>query len=136
MKLMKCLQSDVGEGFKLTYFRAGLLDYFRITTSGTTVETLNELKEVARRCENNCTDALGKKLIFHMKKMETAPSKAMAMFTKMEGLEVVNKRYCTLCRKVGHDDAYCFNNHDNPNNRLSKTEAKGTVAVNEVSIHS
>jgi hypothetical protein len=53
----------VGEGFKLTYFRAGLLDYLRITTSNTTVETLNELKEVARRCENNCTDASRRKLI-------------------------------------------------------------------------
>jgi hypothetical protein len=47
MKLMKCLQSDVGEGFKLTYYRTGLLDYLRITSSGTTVKTLNELKEVA-----------------------------------------------------------------------------------------
>jgi hypothetical protein len=85
MKLMKCLQSDVGECFKLTYFRTGLLDYLKITTSGTTVETLNELKEVARRCKNNCKDSLGKKLILHMKKMETAPSKAMAMSTKAEG---------------------------------------------------
>jgi hypothetical protein len=51
MKLMKCLQSNVGKRFKLINFRAGLLDYLRITTNGTTVETLNELKEVARHCE-------------------------------------------------------------------------------------
>jgi hypothetical protein len=38
MKLMKCLQSDVGQDFKLTYFRTGLLDYLRITTSGFTME--------------------------------------------------------------------------------------------------
>jgi hypothetical protein len=44
---MKFLQSNVEEGFKLTYFRADLLDYLRITTSGSTLETLNELKEVA-----------------------------------------------------------------------------------------
>jgi hypothetical protein len=37
----------------------------------------NELKEVARHCENNCMDASGRKLILHMKKMETAPSKAV-----------------------------------------------------------
>jgi hypothetical protein len=96
MKLMKCLQSDVGEGFKLTYFRTGLLDYLRITTSGNTVETLNELKEVTRRCENNYIDALGRKLILHMKKIETAPSKAVAMSTKVEGSEVANKRFLLL----------------------------------------
>jgi hypothetical protein len=47
LKFMKFLQSNVEEGFKLTYFRADLLDYLRITTSGSTLETLNELKEVA-----------------------------------------------------------------------------------------
>jgi hypothetical protein len=79
---------------------------------------------------------LRRKLILHMKKMETAPSKAVAMSTKAEGSKAANKRYCTFCRKVGHDDAYCFNNPNNPNNQLSKTEAKGTVAVNEVLVHS
>jgi hypothetical protein len=98
------------------------------------VETLNKLKEVAQHCENNCVDASGKKLIFHMKKMETAPSKEVAMFTKVEGSKAA-KRYYTLYKKVGHDNSYCFNNLDNPNNRLPKTEAKGTVAVNEVSVH-
>jgi hypothetical protein len=63
----------------LTYFRAGLLDYLRITTNNFIVETLNELKEVASRYENNCTGSSEKKLILHMKKMETAPSKAMTM---------------------------------------------------------
>jgi hypothetical protein len=58
------------------------------------------------------------------------------MSTKAEGLEATNKQYCTLYKKVGHDDAYCFNNRDNPNNRLPKNEAKGTLVVNEVSIHS
>jgi hypothetical protein len=124
MKFMKYLQSDVWKGFKLTYFRANLLDYLRITTSGTIVETLNEFKEVARRCKNNYTDASGKKLILHMKKMETAPNKAMVMSTKALGSEATTKRYCTLCKRVGHDDSYCFNNPDNPNNRLPKTEAK------------
>jgi hypothetical protein len=135
MKLMNCLQSNVEEGFKLTNFRADLLDYLRITTSGTIVETLNKLKEVARCCENNYTDASRKKLIFHMKKMETALSKAVAMSTKAEGSEVATKRYCTLCKRVGHDDSYYFNNPDNPNNRLPKIETQGTVANNEVSVH-
>jgi hypothetical protein len=120
----------------LTYFRAGLLDYLRITTSGTTVETLNEFKEVARSCENNYTDASGRKLILHMKKMETTINKAVVMSTKAEGSEVATKRYCTLCKKVGHDDSYYFNNPDNPNNRLPKTEAKNMVVVNEDSVHS
>jgi hypothetical protein len=136
MKLMKCLQSDVEEGFKLTYFRAGLLDYLRITPSSTTVETFNELKEVAQHCENNYTDASGRKLILHMKKMETAPNKVVVMSTKTKGLEAATKQYCTLFKRVGHDDSYCFNNPDNPNNRLPKTEANGTVIVNEVSVHS
>jgi hypothetical protein len=82
----------VGEGFKVTYFRAGLLDYLKITTSGTTVETLNELKEVARRCENNCTDASGRKLILYMKKMEAAPNKAVVISTKAEGSEAATKQ--------------------------------------------
>lgn len=136
MKLIKCLQSNIGERFKLIYFRVGLLDYLRITTSGTTIETLNELKEVAQRCKNNCMDALGWKLILHMKRMEIAPSKAMAMSKKAEGSKGANKQNYTLCKKVGDDDAYCFNNPNNPNNRLSKTKAKGIVAINEVSVHS
>jgi hypothetical protein len=41
-----------------------------------------------------------------------------------------------LCKKFGHDDAYYFNNLDNSNNRLPKTEAKGMMAVNEVLVHS
>jgi hypothetical protein len=41
-----------------------------------------------------------------------------------------------LCKKVGHDDSYCFNNPDNLNNWLLKTKAKSTVAINEVSVHS
>jgi hypothetical protein len=44
--------------------------------------------------------------------------------------------YICYFKQFGHDDAYCFNNLDNPNNRLSKTEAKGAVAVNEISVHS
>jgi hypothetical protein len=91
MKLMKCLKSDVGEGFKLTYFRVNLLDYLRITTGGSIVETLNELKELARRCESNCTDASGKKLILQMTKMESPPSKAMTMSTKVEESKAASK---------------------------------------------
>lgn len=132
---MKCLQSNIGKGFKLTYFRTGLLDYLRFTTSGSTLEILNELKEVAWYCETSCIDASRKKLILHMKKMETASSKTMAMSTKAEGLETTSKWYFTLCKKFGHDDAYCFNNLDNLNNWLSKTKAKGMVAINEVSVH-
>lgn len=81
-------------------------------------------------------DASGKKLILHMKKMEMAPNKAAVMSTKALRLEVATKQYCTLCKRVGHDDSYCFNNLENPNNQLSKTEAKSMVIVNEVSIHS
>jgi hypothetical protein len=58
------------------------------------------------------------------------------MSTKAEISKTTNKQYCTLCKKVGHDDAYCFNNPHNPNNWLSKTEAKDIVTVNEVSVHS
>lgn len=136
MKLMKCLQSDVGQGFKLMYFRAGLLDYLRITTIGFSTENFNELKVVAQHSENNCTDASGKKLILHMKKMETVLSKAMTMSRKVEGSKAASKQYYTLYKKFGHNDAYCFNNPDNPNNRLPKTKAKGMVAFNEVLVHS
>jgi hypothetical protein len=62
--------------------------------------------------------------------------KAVSMSTKIEGLEVTSKQYCTSCKKFGHDDAYCFNNLDNPNNQLPKTKAKDMVAVDEASTHS
>jgi hypothetical protein len=58
------------------------------------------------------------------------------MSTKAEISKTTNKQYCTLCKKVGHDDSYCFNNPDNLNNWLLKTKAKSTVAINEVSVHS
>jgi hypothetical protein len=135
-KLMKCFQSDVGEGFKLTYFRACLSDYLQITTSGSIVETLNELKEVAWHYENNCIDASRNKLIVHMKKTEMAPFNKVGISTKIEGLKAASKWYCTLRKKFGHDDVNYFNNPTNPNNWLSKTKAKSIVAVNEVLAHS
>jgi hypothetical protein len=49
------------------------------------MEALNELKKVDRRGENKCTYALEKKLILHMKKAGTAPSKVVAMSTKKKG---------------------------------------------------
>lgn len=77
MKVVKCLQTEVGEGFKLTYFWAGLLDYLKVTTNGSTANTLTELKELARRCETNCIDASGKKLYFQSKKTEPTNSRLL-----------------------------------------------------------
>jgi hypothetical protein len=55
---------------------------------------------------------------------------------KKKSTKDASKKYCILCRKFGHDDAYCFNNIDNPNNQLFKDKSKGMVVVNEVSVHS
>ena len=133
MKLIKCLQTEVGEGFKLTYFRAGLLDYLKVTTSGSSAKTLTELKELARRCETNCTDASGKKLYFQSKRTEPTNSRATAATAQADQAETVNRRSCSVCKKFGHEDKYCFVNPDNPNNRLPRTDGKPTVGVHEVS---
>jgi len=60
MTLTKCLQSDPGEGFRITNFRAGLLEYIKITMSIASVRNLIWLVNVALRCEENCTDSSGK----------------------------------------------------------------------------
>jgi hypothetical protein len=47
MKLIRCLQTTVGEGFMLKNFRIGLLNYLRVTTNVLNIASLIELKEVA-----------------------------------------------------------------------------------------
>ena len=105
MKVVTSHQNDVGEGFELTYFRAWLLDYLEVTTSGSTANTLTKLKELARRCETNCTDAAGKKLYFQTKKIQSTSSWATATLVQSEELVTVNRRFCTICKKFVHGDA-------------------------------
>ena len=59
MVLIKCLQSDLEEGFCIINFCVGLLGFIKITTSIVPIRTLTKLMDTAIRCEENCTNANG-----------------------------------------------------------------------------
>ena len=105
MTLIKCLQSDPGEGFRITNFRAGLLEYIKITTSIAPVKTLTELVDAALRCEENCTDSSGKPTKIEVKKVETT-SKPATVTMKEPGQDVP-RQICGTCKKLGHEDRDC-----------------------------
>ena len=131
MTLIKCLQSDPGEGFRITNFRAGLLEYIKITTSVAPVKSLTELVDAALRCEENCTDSSGKPTKIEVKKVETS-SKAVTVTRKEPGQEAPRKA-CGICKKLGHDDANCWYNPANQRGSGAKKEGEEPVCVNEVS---
>ena len=95
MTLIKCLQSDLGEGFQITNFRAGLLEYIKITTSIAPVKTLTELVDAALRCEENCTNSSGKPTKIKVKKVETT-SKPATVRRKEPGQDAP-RRICGTC---------------------------------------
>jgi hypothetical protein len=76
MKLIRCLQTTVGEGFMLSNFRTGLLDYLRVTTSVLNIASLTELKEAAQKCEDNCTDASGRKVKLDIQQIVPSSSRS------------------------------------------------------------
>jgi hypothetical protein len=47
MKLIRCLQIAMDEGFILNNFKMGLLNYLRVTTSVLIIASLTALKEEA-----------------------------------------------------------------------------------------
>ena len=62
IKLIRCLQTAVGEGFMLSNFKTCVLDYLRVTISVLNIASLIELKEAVQKCEDNCTNASSKKV--------------------------------------------------------------------------
>jgi hypothetical protein len=66
----------MGEGFMLGNFRTGLLDYLRVTTSVLNIASLTELKEAAQKCEDNCTDAHGRKVKLDIQRIVSSSSRS------------------------------------------------------------
>ena len=52
-----------------------------------------------------------------------------------DGVDSANRRFCTICRKFGHKDAYCLVNPANRKNLLPRQDGKPTVGVYIVSAY-
>jgi hypothetical protein len=135
MKLIRCLQTIVGEGFMLSNFRIGLLDYLRIITSVLNIASVTELKEAAQKCEDNFIDAHGRKVKLDIQRIVPISSRSGSTIQKEQGGDTNKRPYCNKCQRYGHEEARYWGTPPNSKNAPLASEKKGIVGVNEVHLH-
>lgn len=113
------------------YFKAGLLEYIKNTTSIAPVKTLTELVDAALRCEENCTDSSGKPTKIEVKKVE--PTSEPAPVTRKEPGQDAPRQICGTYKKLGHEARDYWYNPANQRGPGMKKEGEEPVGVNEVS---
>jgi hypothetical protein len=132
MELIRCLQTTVDEGFMLNNFKTSLLDYLRVTTNVLNITSLTELKEAVQKCEDNCTDASGRKVKLDIQRIVPSSSRSGSTSQKEQGADTNRRPYCSKCQRYGHEEARCWGTSPNSKNTLAAPEQKSIVGVNEV----
>jgi hypothetical protein len=108
MKLITCLQIAMNEGFILSNFRTGFLDYLRVTTGVLNIASLIDLKEAAQKYDNNCIDASGQKVKLNIQKIVPSLLR-LGSTSQKEPKANTNKRpYLSKCQKYGHEEVRCW----------------------------
>jgi hypothetical protein len=114
--------NSCGEGFMLSNFRTGLLDYLRITTSMLNIAFLTELKEAVQKCEDNCTDVSGRKVKLDIQRIVPSSSRLGSTSQKEQGADTNRRPYCNKYQRYGHEEARCWGTSPNSKNTAAAPE--------------